>query len=89
MGALKKLTISLPEEMLAEIKAALEAGEFTTASQAIRDALQQWRRARSVLALNDTQLRRLLAEARASSQPVDTGGDVRAPARELHGLVGR
>ncbi len=50
MGALAKITISLPEEMLAEVKAAVEAGEFTNTSEAIRDALRQWRRARSVMA---------------------------------------
>ena len=72
MGALAKITISLPEEMLAEIKAAVEAGEFTNTSEAIRDALRQWRRARAVLALNDAELRRLVTEGRDSGQPVAT-----------------
>ena len=71
MGALEKITISLPEEMLAEIKAAVEAGEFTNTSEAIRDALRQWRRSRTVIALNDEELRRLVDEGRESGEPVD------------------
>lgn len=71
MSTLEKITISLPAEMLAEIKAAVRAGEFTTTSEAIRDALRRWRRVRTVIALSDEELRRLVAEGRASGEPVD------------------
>jgi antitoxin ParD1/3/4 len=71
MGALEKITISLPEEMVAEIKAAIEAGEFTNTSEAIRDALRHWRRSRTVIALADEELKQLAAEGRASGEPVD------------------
>ena len=71
MGALEKITISLPKEMLAEIKRAIKAGEFTNTSEAIRDALRHWRRARTVIALNDEELRRLVAEGRASGTPLE------------------
>jgi antitoxin ParD1/3/4 len=71
MGAIEKITISLPEEMLADVKAAVAAGEFTNTSEAIRDALRQWRRARTVIALNNEELKRLVAEGRASGEPVD------------------
>jgi antitoxin ParD1/3/4 len=71
MGTLEKITISLPEEMVAEIKAAVEAGEFTNTSEAIRDALRHWRRSRTVIALNDEELRQLVAEGRESGAPVD------------------
>ncbi len=71
MGALEKITISLPEEMVAEIKAAIEAGEFTNTSEAIRDALRHWRRSRTVIALADEDLKRLVAEGRASGAPVE------------------
>jgi antitoxin ParD1/3/4 len=57
--------------MVAEIKEAVAAGEFTNTSEAIRDALRQWRRARTVIALSDEELRRLVAEGRASGEPVD------------------
>lgn len=71
MGAIGKITISLPEEMLSNIKEAVAAGEYTNTSEAIRDALRQWRRARTVIALNDEELKRLVAEGRASGEPVD------------------
>jgi len=71
MGKLEKITISLPEEMLAEIKAAVDAGEFANTSEAVRDALRRWRRSRSVVALSEEELRRLVAEGRASGEPVD------------------
>ena len=41
MSALEKITISLPAEMVAEIRAAVEAGEFANTSEAIRDALRR------------------------------------------------
>ena len=71
MSGLEKITISLPGEMLAEIKAAVAAGEFSNTSEAIRDALRHWRRPRTVIALSDEELRRLVAEGRASGEPVD------------------
>ncbi len=71
MGALERITISLPEEMVAEIKAAVEAGEFTNTSEAIRDALRQWRRSRTVIALNDEALKELVKEGRESGEPID------------------
>lgn len=74
MGAIEKITISLPAEMLAEVRAAVEAGEFTSTSEVIRDALRQWGRKRTVLALNEDELRRLVAEARARRESVDGEG---------------
>ena len=71
MGDIRKITISLPDEMLAEIKSAIDAGEFTNTSEAIRDALRHWRRARNVVAASDEELRRLVAEGRASGAPVE------------------
>ena len=71
MGAIEKITISLPAEMVAEIRAAVEAGEFTNTSEAIRDAVRHWRRSRTVITLNDDELRRLVADRRTSGEPVD------------------
>ena len=67
----EKITISLPEEMLSDIKAAISAGEFTNTSEAIRDALRHWKRSRTVIVLNDAELRDLVAEGRNSGKAVD------------------
>lgn len=71
MSRIEKISISLPAEMLAEIKAAVAAGEYTTTSEAIRDALRRWRRQRTVVTLSDQDLRRLVAEGLESGAPVD------------------
>lgn len=71
MSKIEKITISLPAEMLSEIKAAVEAGEFTNTSEAVRDALRHWQRSRTVIALNDEELRRLVVEGRESGEAVD------------------
>jgi antitoxin ParD1/3/4 len=71
MSDIEKITISLPGEMVTEIKQAVAAGEYTNTSEAIREALRQWRRSRTVIALNDEELRGLVAEGRASGEPVD------------------
>ena len=71
MSKIEKITISLPAEMLAEIKVAVAAGEYTNTSEAIRDALRRWRRQRTVIALSDQDLRRLAAEGLESGEPVD------------------
>ena len=78
MSSIEKITISLPAEMLAEIKAAITAGEFTNTSEAIRDALRRWRRERTVIALSDEELRRLVAEGRDSGEPIDGEDTLRA-----------
>ena len=64
MGKLERMTISLPEEMVAGIMAAVQAGEFASTSEVIRDALRQWRRSRTVIALNDEVVRELVKERR-------------------------
>ena len=75
MSSIEKITISLPAEMLAEIKAAVLAGEFTNTSEAIREALRRWRRERTVIVLSDEELRRLVGEGRDSGEPID-GEDI-------------
>lgn len=71
MSEIEKITISLPAEMVAEIREAVAAGEFTNTSEAIRDALRRWRRSRTVIALSDETLRRLAAEGEDSGEPID------------------
>ena len=71
MGTLKRISVSLPQEMIAEIEASVEAGEYADTSEAIRDALRSWRRSRAVIAASNEELRRLVAEGRSSGDPVD------------------
>ncbi len=60
--------------MLAEVKTAVEKGEFTNSSEAIGEALLHWQHARNVIAHSDHELGRLVAEGRESGAVID--GDV-------------
>jgi antitoxin ParD1/3/4 len=88
MSGLDKITISLPVEMVREIKAAVRAGEFANTSEAIRDALRRWRNARTVVALADEDLRRLVAEGHASGAPIDGEAALKRLRRKYAALAG-
>jgi antitoxin ParD1/3/4 len=63
MGKLERITITLPEEMAARLRAAVDSGEYATTSEVVRDALRDWtqHQERRQTALED--LRQLIAEA--------------------------
>jgi antitoxin ParD1/3/4 len=42
MSNVEKISIALPSEMIEDIKEAVDAGEYATTSEAIRDALRHW-----------------------------------------------
>ena len=88
MSTIEKITISLPSEMVSEIKEAIAAGEFTNTSEVIRAALRRWRRARTVVALNEAELRQLILEGEASGDPVDSDS-VLAHIREKYKAMSR
>ena len=47
MGAVKKLSVALTQELGREIEAAVASGDYSTASEVVRDALRTWRRERA------------------------------------------
>lgn len=44
MSAIERLTITVPSEMAATVRAAVDGGEYASASEVIRDALRGWMR---------------------------------------------
>jgi antitoxin ParD1/3/4 len=48
MAAIERLTITLPAEMAAIIKGAVEAGDYASASEVIREAVRDWKTKRAV-----------------------------------------
>ena len=48
MAELERLTITMPAEMLATVKAAVAEGAYASSSEVIREALREWRVRRSV-----------------------------------------
>ena len=89
MSSLEKITISLPAEMVAELKEAVAEGEFANTSEAVRDALRRWRRARAVVAMADEDFRRLIAEAKESGEPVDGEGALNRLRTKYAAMSGR
>jgi len=42
MSNVEKISVSLPSEMIETISEAVDAGEYATTSEAVRDALRRW-----------------------------------------------
>ena len=42
MSKLERITVTMPEEMAAKMRAAVESGEYATTSEIVRDALRDW-----------------------------------------------
>ena len=42
MAKLERITVTMPEEMAAKMRAAVESGEYATTSEIVREALRDW-----------------------------------------------
>ncbi|MBV6304431.1 type II toxin-antitoxin system ParD family antitoxin [Candidimonas humi] len=65
MATIERLTVTMPAEMAATLKRAVDSGEYASASEVIREALRDWSFKR--------QLR--LEELAALKQDIDKGLD--------------
>lgn len=71
MADVETLSVALTGDMLAELRAAVEEGDYASVGEAIDDALRHWRvRRRSEPAVND-ELRRLVVEGMESGPGLD------------------
>ena len=73
MGNVQKLSIALTEELAKDIEAAVASGDYSTASEVVRDALRLWKRDREAYV---QRLRQLVEEGLASGEPVEGGFDL-------------
>jgi len=71
MATVEKISVALPSEMVALVCAAVESGEYSSASEVIREALRAWKLKRKVEALEFSELQRLVQEGISSSPSVD------------------
>jgi antitoxin ParD1/3/4 len=62
MSKLERITVTMPEEMAAQLRQAVDSGQYATTSEVVRDALREWtdHQERRQIAL--AQLRALIAE---------------------------
>ena len=75
MGAAQKLSIAVTEELARDIEAAVASGDYSTASEVVRDALRAWKRERSDRSAAIRRLKELFEEGLASGEPVEGGFD--------------
>ena len=47
MSTIERMTITMPAEMAAGLKAAVAAGEYASTSEAVREALRSWKAQRA------------------------------------------
>ncbi len=71
MSSVEKISIALPSDMIAMVKAAVTAGEYASTSEVIREALRAWKFKRKVESLEQEELRRLVYEGINSGPGVD------------------
>jgi antitoxin ParD1/3/4 len=48
MAAIERLTITLPSDMAAVVKGAVEGGDYASSSEVVREALRDWKLKRSL-----------------------------------------
>ena len=71
--SIAKISIALPEEMVAEVRDAVDSGLYSSSSEVIREALRVWIRERNLNKAALDQMRRVWEQALADSgEPVST-----------------
>jgi antitoxin ParD1/3/4 len=69
MPSVEKISIALPPEMVAQLRQAVETGEYASSSEVVRDALRDWTRKRQLQQNGIAELRQLWQQGRASTAP--------------------
>ena len=64
MGKLERITVTMPEEMAAKLRAAVDSGTYATTSEIVREALRDWSDDQDRRAEYDRAMRAMLDEAR-------------------------
>lgn len=75
MAEVERMTVVFPEPMAARIRAAVEAGEYATTSEAVRDAVRLWAGHRELRERDIERLRRSWDEGQASGDAGDLDVD--------------
>jgi antitoxin ParD1/3/4 len=71
MANVEKLSVALTPDMVAEVRAAVEGGDYGSVSEVVRDALRDWRLRRKIESLETEELRRLVQEGIDSGPGLD------------------
>jgi len=69
MPSVEKISIALPPEMVAQVRKAVETGEYASSSEVVRDALRDWTHKRQLQQNGIAELRHLWQQARVDNTP--------------------
>ena len=69
MPNVQKISIALPSEMLTQLRQAVAAGEYSSSSEVVREALRDWRHKRQLQENGVAELRSLWQQAREKNGP--------------------
>jgi antitoxin ParD1/3/4 len=69
MPAVEKISIALPPEMAANVRKAVETGEYASPSEVVRDALHEWMLKRNLRQQSLDELRSLWRQAQQDKTP--------------------
>jgi antitoxin ParD1/3/4 len=72
----EKISIALPPEMAAIVRQAVEAGDYSSSSEVIREALRDWNRKRLLRQQGVDELRQLWQEAMSDPRPAVPADEV-------------
>jgi antitoxin ParD1/3/4 len=62
MASVEKITIALTPEMASFVRTVVQSGEYASTSEAIRDAVREWKERRDLLGYTVDELRGLVQE---------------------------
>ena len=65
MAKLERITVTMPEEMAAKLRAAVDAGSYATTSEIVREALRDWSDYQDRRQAAVERLKEMVAEAEA------------------------
>ncbi|BDA85767.1 hypothetical protein Sa4125_33090 [Aureimonas sp. SA4125] len=71
MPAVEKITIALTAEMAGYVRDVVGAGQYASASEAIREAVREWQERRDLLGYTVEELRALVDAGIASGPALD------------------
>ena len=71
MSTVEKMTIALTPEQAGFVRHAVQAGEYASTSEAIREAVREWKERRDLLGYTVEELRVLVQEGIDSGPPID------------------
>lgn len=76
MSTVEKISIALPPEMVTIVRQAVEAGEYASSSEVVRDALRDWTQKRSLRRQSIEELRQMWRQALEDKTPGTSVDDV-------------